>query len=106
MDYVKGLIFLASYPSNSNDFSETELPTLSLYAEYDALTTKEKIKETEHLLSSQTTLYELQGGNHAQFGIYGVQKGDGDATISVKEQQDQMIQETVNWLNILNNQQN
>ena len=103
LDYVKGLIFLASYPSNSNDFSKTELPILSLYAEFDALTTKEKIKETKHLLSPQTTLYEIQGGNHAQFGMYGAQKGDGNATISAKTQQDQMIQETLRWLNLFKN---
>lgn len=27
------------------------------------------------------------GGDHAQFGNYGAQKGDGEATISAKEQQ-------------------
>ena len=102
LESVEGLIFLASYPSNSSDFSETELPTLSLYAEYDGLTTEEKINETKHLLSSETTLYEVKGGNHAQFGMYGAQKGDGDATISAKEQQDQIIQETLQWLNQFN----
>lgn len=99
LEQVKGLIFLASYPSNSNDFSQTDLPILSLYAEHDALTTTEKIKETQHLLSPKTTFHQIKGGNHAQFGMYGAQKGDGDATISVKEQQDQMMSETLRWLN-------
>ena len=30
----------------------------------------------------------IDGGNHAQFGNYGKQKGDPDATISAKTQQD------------------
>lgn len=29
------------------------------------------------------------GGNHAGFGSYGAQRGDGTATISAQEQQDQ-----------------
>lgn len=29
----------------------------------------------------------IPGGNHAQFGNYGVQKGDGTASISAEEQQ-------------------
>ncbi|MEG0323167.1 MAG: alpha/beta hydrolase, partial [Raoultibacter sp.] len=30
----------------------------------------------------------IEGGNHAQFGNYGVQAGDGEATISPQEQWD------------------
>ena len=99
MDNVEGLLFLASYPSDSNDFSETELPILSLYAENDGLTTVEKIEETKKLLSPVATLYEIKGGNHAQFGIYGEQKGDGKATIPVKEQQEIIAEQTTKWLN-------
>ena len=31
--------------------------------------------------------YEIPGGNHAQFGNYGPQKGDGEASVSAAEQQ-------------------
>ena len=96
---VKGLILLGSYPSDSNNFSETDFPILSLYAEYDGLTTTDKIAATKHLLSSDAILYEVKGGNHAQFGMYGTQDGDGKATISAKEQQDEIIEETIDWLN-------
>ena len=99
LEDIEGLILLASYPSDSNDFSETDLPILSLYAEFDGLTTTDKIAETKHLLSSEATLYEVKGGNHAQFGMYGSQDGDGKATISATEQQDKIIKETVNWIN-------
>ena len=33
----------------------------------------------------------MEGGNHAQFGNYGEQKGDGKATISAEEQQRQTV---------------
>ena len=33
--------------------------------------------------------YVIEGGNHAQFGNYGKQKGDGEASVSdVKQQQE------------------
>ncbi len=99
LEEVAGLILLASYPSNSSDFSGTDLPVLSLYAEFDGLTTTDTIADTKHLLSPEATLYEVKGGNHAQFGMYGDQKGDGTATISAKEQQDELVTETLKWLN-------
>ena len=34
---------------------------------------------------------EIEGGNHAQFGNYGPQKGDLPATISAEEQQAQTV---------------
>ena len=37
----------------------------------------------------------IEGGNHAGFGSYGAQRGDGTATISAQEQQDQAAQAIV-----------
>ena len=34
---------------------------------------------------------EIEGGNHAQFGNYGPQKGDPPAAISAQEQQAQTV---------------
>lgn len=34
----------------------------------------------------------IEGGNHAQFGNYGKQKGDSDAMISSEEQQDMAVE--------------
>ncbi|QKE74210.1 alpha/beta fold hydrolase [Arthrobacter citreus] len=95
---IEGIIFLGSYPGNSNDFSNSNLPMLSLYAEYDGLSTMSKIKESKHLLSQDATMYEVLGGNHAQFGMYGKQKGDKKATITAKQQQDKIIEVTTKWL--------
>ncbi|WP_110112207.1 alpha/beta fold hydrolase [Bacillus sp. CGMCC 1.16541] len=96
---IDGVVFLASYPMNKNDFSTTDMPVLSIYGEKDGLTTPGKIKETKILLPKSATFIEIKGGNHAQFGLYGEQKGDKAATISAKKQQDQLVSETVKWLN-------
>jgi len=43
----------------------------------------------------------MAGGNHAQFGWYGPQPGDGTAGISRAEQQAQIIDATVAFLDTL-----
>jgi dienelactone hydrolase len=96
---IKGLVLLASYPMNKNNFSTSTYPILSLTGEKDGLSTPEKIKETKHLLSKNTELVQVKGANHAQFGMYGKQKGDNKASISPKEQQDELVKRTVKWLN-------
>ena len=41
---------------------------------------------------------EMEGANHAQFGWYGIQPGDGVATISREEQQKWILEETLAFL--------
>ncbi|MEC0667699.1 alpha/beta fold hydrolase [Priestia flexa] len=89
---VKGLILLAAYLMNKNDFSNTNYPILSLTGDKDGLSTPNKISETKHLLSKNTKIVKLKGANNAQFGLYGEQIGDNKATISPEEQQKQMVQ--------------
>ncbi len=97
-DVVDGLILLGSYPSESSDLSKQDIDVLSLYAEFDGLTLLEDIEKSKGLLPANATFYEIQGGNHAQFGMYGEQKGDKQATIIAKQQQDIMVEETIKWL--------
>ncbi|WP_243494473.1 alpha/beta fold hydrolase [Priestia aryabhattai] len=95
---IDGVFLLGSYPDEGTDFSNKNLPMLSIYGEKDGLSTVEKIEDTKHLLSQQTTMHEIKGGNHGQFGIYGAQKGDSKSSISVKRQQNEMVRVTSTWL--------
>jgi len=40
----------------------------------------------------------LEGGNHAQFGYYGPQRGDLDPELSQQEQRDQVVKATIDLL--------
>lgn len=95
---VDGLLFLAAYPSEGTNLREAAFPVLSLYAQYDGLTTKEDIEASKERLPAHTMFVEIKGGNHAQFGMYGAQKGDHAATISAVAQQDEMVAQTLQWL--------
>ncbi len=52
---------------------------LTIYGTFNT-SVAEKITYTENIAA-------IEGGNHAQFGNYGKQKGDSDAAISWEEQQ-------------------
>jgi hypothetical protein len=63
------------------------MPVTKIYATNDGIATVEGIRETARLLPPHTKWVEISGGNHAQFGWYGSQFGDRDATISREDQQ-------------------
>ncbi|WP_275901665.1 alpha/beta hydrolase [Paenibacillus sp. SYP-B3998] len=44
-----------------------------------------------------TEYHIIQGGNYAQFGSYGFQKGDLPAAISAKEQRDATMKFLLDW---------
>lgn len=80
---LSGLILLGAYPSS--DLSETGLDMIVLYGQNDLVLNREALEETRTNQTKNSFYYEIQGANHAGFGDYGEQKGDGIATISSKE---------------------
>jgi hypothetical protein len=79
-----GSSFLASY--TTKDLSKTTLKSLSIYGSEDGVMNREKYNESLRNLPSDHQEIVLQGGNHASFGDYGEQSGDGKATITFTEQ--------------------
>jgi hypothetical protein len=74
-DKVDGLILLGAYIYGDYPPSKA----LTIYGTFNSNLEK-NINYTENIVI-------ISGGNHAQFGNYGKQKGDPDATISAEEQQ-------------------
>jgi dienelactone hydrolase len=97
-DKVQGVAFWASYPSTSDDLSTTDLKGLSTYGSNDQVLDRDNFNDTVSLLPHGTILQVIQGGNHAQFGNYGLQPGDGTATISAADQQAQAADLTARLL--------
>lgn len=84
-DDVAGLIFLASYPSA--DLTDAPFPVISIYGSEDKVLSRESYEKAQEKLPDDYTEIVLDGGNHGQFGDYGMQAGDGTATISTNQQQ-------------------
>ncbi len=83
-DRFEGVIYTGSYPFN--DLSGKNLRVLSIRGSLDGLVTEERIDSSKNLLPEDTVYMEIEGGNHAQFGTYGAQSGDNEATITTDEQ--------------------
>lgn len=78
-DEVDGLILLGAYLYGDYPIADT----LTIYGSLNQ-SVEDKLDYTENVV-------EIAGGNHAQFGNYGAQKGDPPATISAAEQQAQAV---------------
>jgi Alpha/beta hydrolase family len=83
---VAGLVLFGSYCAN--DLSTLDLDVLSIGGSNDALSTPEKIEAASDLLPSSARIVAIDGLNHAGFGDYGVQPGDGTATLDSEQERD------------------
>ena len=95
---VQGLALWAAYPASTDDLSGHPLAVTSIYGTNDGLATEDKIAASRPLLPGNTRWVAIEGGNHAQFGWYGPQSGDGAAVISREEQQREIVAATLELL--------
>lgn len=91
-----GLILWASYPDD--DISHLDIPVISIYGSEDGLSTVEDVENSASELPEGTEWVKIEGGNHAQFGWYGSQRGDNEAEISREEQQKIIVENTTAFL--------
>ena len=85
---VAGLVLMGSYCAN--DISSTAIPVLQVLASDDGLIDAEALNGSASLLPPSTQTVTLEGANHASFGTYGDQPGDGVATLSRAEVREQL----------------
>lgn len=84
-----GVILLGAYPIE--DIPDP-LSEILIVGSEDHVVNWKKIESGRAYAPSDYVEYVINGGNHAQFGSYGHQRGDGIATVSAGEQ----VSETVN----------
>ena len=97
---IDGVVFWASYPAD-DALKDTDLKVLSVYGSLD-MGGMEPFEYSRQNLPANAELLVIEGGNHAQFGDYGVQPGDNEAAISREEQQSRAVEATVRFLGRLN----
>lgn len=84
IERFEGLVLLGSY--STSDLSDTSLAVLSIYGSEDRVLNAKKYEENLKNLPEDFVEIIIEGGCHAYFGMYGVQDGDGEPTISNEEQ--------------------
>lgn len=100
---VDGVVLWASYPSSSFSIAGSSVKAVSIYGTRDGLVTSDEIQGSEQDLPEGTQFVPVVGGNHTQVGCYDtspypVQYGDNPAVISREEQQEIMLDATLQFL--------
>jgi alpha/beta hydrolase family protein len=93
---VDGLVLWASCPAD-DALKHTAMQVLSIYGTLD-MNGVGCFDASRANLPEDTQFVVIAGGNHAQFGDYGPQPGDGEATLIRSDQQNQAVADTVRFL--------
>jgi len=88
---LDGVVLLAAYP-----IGPVEEAILLLYGSEDGVLNRERLSAAAEY--GPVEEHVLNGGNHAQFGNYGPQKGDGSPAITTEEQQDETVRLILEWM--------
>lgn len=88
---LDGVILLASYPTKAVDE-----PMLILYGANDGVLNQKRVEAADSFGTVKEIV--IEGGNHAYFGDYGPQRGDGAAAITPEEQQQTAADAIEAWI--------
>ena len=88
---LDGVILLAAYPTK-----DVEEPMRMIYGTEDGVVDPKKFDAAHQFGTVEEVV--IQGGNHAGFGDYGRQAGDGEAEISAEEQQQAAVDAVLAWI--------
>lgn len=86
---IDGLVLLGAYVSAN--LSQASFPVEVIVGSEDQIISRNKLEQGSLKVSSQYTVSIIDGGNHAYFGSYGKQSGDGQALLTPKQQLQQTI---------------
>jgi len=90
---VSHLVLFASYCANDLT-SRTDLTVLTVLGNLDGLTAPAEVSSAAVLLPGNPETLTIRGANHASFGAYGSQSGDGPSRIS-PERMHELLTETL-----------
>jgi alpha/beta hydrolase family protein len=96
---LAGVVYWASYPADDT-LKDSNMEFTSIYGTLD-MAGVDAFQSSASILPAGTQFVVIEGGNHSQFGNYGLQPGDNPATIPWQEQQAQAVAATARLLDSL-----
>jgi len=88
-DAIAALVLIGTTHPKETDLSNLTVPVTKVYATHDGIAPIDRVMANRVLLPNHTDWVDIDGGNHSQFGHYGHQLLDGDATVNRDAQQAQ-----------------
>lgn len=95
-DEWAGVALLASY--STENLRGSGLAALTLTGSEDGVLNRKAYEKARANLPADAWERVLPGGNHAQFGSYGLQRGDGVAAIAPEAQWDETAHTIMEWM--------
>ncbi len=92
-ELIEGVFFLGAYPVK--DFSKTSIDILIVNGSVDGILNEKRLDAAEAFIPNNSQNITIEGGNHSQFGSYGLQKNDQVAEITFEEQLNITIEEII-----------
>lgn len=90
-EVMAALVLIGTTHPRDVDLSDSGLAVTKILGTRDGIATVEKARVNAGRLPESARWIEIIGGNHAQFGYYGPQLGDGRASITRLDQQRQLL---------------
>lgn len=84
---LSALVLIGTTHPKEDDLSGLMMPVTKVYASQDGIAPPQRVLANRGLLPATTKWVQISGGNHSQFGRYGHQLFDGEASISREEQE-------------------
>jgi len=100
-EVIDGLAIWASYPAENANLSDLDIPVISIYGSLEERVNDSSVAERQHLLPEDTLYIRIEGGDHHQFGSYEINAEDHLATTSRISQHEQIIQATLEILQMV-----
>ena len=95
---IENLVLLATTHPRDFDLSGRNINVLKIFGSEDGVANREKIVRNMPKLPMDTQYFEIDGGNHSNFGFYGTQLGDNGSSTTRKEQLDLTVSKILEFL--------
>lgn len=93
---LNALVLWAAYCTD--DVADNMPNVISIYGAQDGLITRHSAEKLQFGLPANTRWVVIGGGNHAMFGDYGAQSGDGPLTLSPDDARRRIVDETAGFI--------
>lgn len=99
---LSALLLIGTSHPRRVDLTSLAIPITKVYASEDGLASVEEVEDFGQNLPPHTSYVLVEGGNHSQFGWYGIQLGSGTPQISREEQQKQLLAASLDLIQQIN----
>lgn len=98
-ELIDKLILIGSSHPKTISLADSKIPILKIYGSKDGVADEKSVLDNKSKLPKNAKFRKIEGANHSQFGHYGFQLGDSQATITREQQQAKTLKIIMEFIN-------